>query len=79
MLSPEKILYILTAATIVERNPVHFVRHGLISQRFRLQRTELTKCWANHLAVTWVLVSAALEADREDRKERDVTHRVEFD
>lgn len=31
---------LLTAATIVERNPVHFVRHGLISRRFRLQTTK---------------------------------------
>lgn len=78
MLSPENKLSLLTAATIVERNPVHFVRHEFIFQRFRRQRTELTECRANHLAVTWVLVSAALEADRENRKERDVTHRVGF-
>lgn len=31
---PKKTLYLLTAATMVEKNPVDFVRHGLTLQQF---------------------------------------------
>jgi hypothetical protein len=63
---------------MVEKNPVDFVRHGLILQQFTCRITELTNGRADHLTVAWVLISAALKADRKDRKERDVTHGVRF-